>query len=90
MIPKVIHYCHFGNNPISELTLLCINSWKKNCPDYKIVEWNEDNFDVNCIPYISALYREGKYAHVSDYARLKIYTKTAEYISIPMSKLSAR
>lgn len=72
MIPKVIHYCWFGHNPKSELIKKCIESWKQYCPDYKIVEWNESNFDVNIIPYVKDAYLDGKYAFVSDYARLYI------------------
>ena len=51
MIPKIIHYCWFGRNPLPELAQKCIASWKKYLPDYEIKEWNEDNFDVNIIPY---------------------------------------
>ena len=47
MIPKVIHYCWFGGNPLPEEAKRCIESWKKYCPDYKIIEWNENNYDVN-------------------------------------------
>lgn len=72
MIPKKIHYCWFGGNPLTPLALKCINSWKKFFPDYEIIEWNEDNFDVNSIPYTEQAYREKKYAFVSDYARFKI------------------
>ena len=46
IIPKVIHYCWFGNGEKSELAMKCIESWKKYCPDYKIIEWNEKNYDV--------------------------------------------
>lgn len=38
-------------------------------PDYEIKEWNEDNFDVNMIPYTAEAYSVKKYAFVSDYAR---------------------
>lgn len=69
MIPKVIHYCWFGRNPLPESALKCIASWKKYFPDYEIKEWNEDNFDVNIIPYTKDAYRAKKYAFVSDYAR---------------------
>ena len=41
-------------------------------PDYEIKEWNEDNFDVNIIPYTAEAYSVGKYAFVSDYARFWI------------------
>jgi mannosyltransferase OCH1 and related enzymes len=72
MIPKKIHYCWFGRNPLPESALKCIESWRKFFPDYEIVEWNEDNFDVNSIPYTSQAYAARKYAFVSDYARFKI------------------
>ena len=72
MIPKVIHYCWFGRNPLPESAKKCINSWRKYLPDYEIKEWNEDNFDVNIIPYTREAYEVKKYAFVSDYARFWI------------------
>ena len=72
MIPKIIHYCWFGHNPLPELAQQCIASWRKYLPDYEIREWNEDNFDVNIIPYTAEAYRQKKYAFVSDYARFWI------------------
>lgn len=71
-IPKVINYCWFGRNPKSELIEKCIESWKTYLPEYEIVEWNEDNFDVNIIPYTREAYAAKKWAFVSDYARLYI------------------
>ena len=72
MIPKKIHYCWFGRNPLPESALKCIASWRKFLPDYEIIEWNEDNFDINSIPYTAQAYAAKKYAFVSDYARFKI------------------
>ena len=72
MIPKKIHYCWFGRNPLPESAQKCIASWRKYLPDYEIIEWNEDNFDVNTIPYTEQAYNTKKYAFVSDYARFKI------------------
>lgn len=72
MIPKVIHYCWFGGNPLPEFAVKCINSWRKFMPDYEIKEWNESNFDVNIIPYTKEAYEAKKYAFVSDYARFWI------------------
>ena len=72
MFPKIIHYCWFGHNPLPELALKCIDSWKKFLPDYEIKEWNEDNYNVHKIPYISEAYDAKKYAFVSDYARFDI------------------
>lgn len=72
MIPHQIHYCWFGRSPLPESAVKCINSWKRYFPDYEIKEWNEDNFDVNSIPYTAQAYAAKKYAFVSDYARFKI------------------
>lgn len=72
MIQKKIHYCWFGNNPLPNLTKKCIESWKKYLPDYEIVEWNENNFNVNITSYTKEAYEAKKYAFVSDYARFWI------------------
>lgn len=75
MIPKKIHYCWFGRNPLPELAKKCIKSWKKYLIDYEIKEWNEDNFDINALPYTREAYEAKKYAFVSDVARLYALTK---------------
>lgn len=75
MIPKFIHYCWFGGNPLPPLALECIASWKKFLPNYEIKQWDESNFDVNMIPYTAEAYRQKKYAFVSDYARFWILHK---------------
>lgn len=75
MIPKLIHYCWFGRNPLPTLAIKCIESWRKYLPDYEIREWNEDNFDVNIISYTQEAYQAKKYAFVSDYARFWILYK---------------
>ncbi len=72
MIPKTIHYCWFGGNPLPELAQKCIESWKKFCPDYEIIQWDETNFDINQNDYCREAYEAKKWAFVSDYARLKI------------------
>lgn len=72
MIPKKIHYCWFGHGEKNRKVKKCIESWKKYCPDYEIIEWNEENFDVNKNAYTKMCYDEKKYAFLSDYARLVI------------------
>lgn len=72
MIPKTIHYCWFGRNEKPKLIKKCIDSWKKYCVDYEIIEWNEDNFDIEINAYVKEAYREKKWSFVSDYARLWI------------------
>ena len=70
MIPKIIHYCWFGRNPLPPLAIKCIESWKKYCPDYEIKEWNEDNFDLDLFPYTREAYDNRKFAFVTDVVRL--------------------
>lgn len=70
MIPRIIHYCWFGRGEIPQMAQDCIASWHKYMPDWEYKLWNEDNFDVNIIPYSSEAYKAGKYAFVSDIARL--------------------
>lgn len=72
MIPKIIHYCWFGNNPLPEKVLKCIDSWKKFCPDYKIMRWDETNYDLNKNEYISQAYKNKKWAFVADFVRLDV------------------
>lgn len=83
MIPKTIHYCWFGRGELSTKAKKCIQSWKKYCPDYEIIEWNEDNFDVHQNEYTKKVYAEKKYAFLSDYARLKIvYEQGGIYLDV--------
>lgn len=69
-IPKVIHYFWFGHNPKPKLIQKCIASWKKYCPDYEIIEWNEDNFDITLCDYMREAYEAKKWGFVPDFARL--------------------
>lgn len=70
MIPKIIHYCWFGGNPLPNEAKKCIESWKKNCPDYVIKEWNETNFDITSFRYTKEAYDAKKFAFVTDVVRL--------------------
>lgn len=70
MIPKTIHYCWFGRGEMPELARKCIASWHEYMPDWNYKLWNEDNFDVNNVPYTKEAYAAKKYAFVSDYVRL--------------------
>lgn len=71
-IPKIIHYCWVGGNPKPESVLYCIESWKRNCPDYEIREWNESNYDFTKNEYMRQAYEAKKWGFVPDYARLDI------------------
>ena len=72
MIPKVIHYCWFGGAPLPEKERKCLENWKKFCPDYEIIRWDESNYDVSVCPYMQQAYDCKKWGFVPDYARLDI------------------
>lgn len=87
-IPKIINYCWFGKNKKNKLIIKCIKSWKKYCPDYEIVEWNEENFDINCNKYVKEAYENKKWAFVSDYARLyAVYIRGGFYLDTDVELL---
>ena len=65
-IPKIIHYCWFGKKEKPYIVKKCIKSWKDNLNDYEIIEWNEENFDINCNKFIKEAYEREMYAFVSD------------------------
>ena len=70
MIEKIIHYCWFGNKKMPKKYKTFISTWKKFFPNYEIIEWNEKNFPINKYPFAQAAYDSGKYAFVSDVARM--------------------
>ena len=72
MIPKKIHYCWFGGNKIPEDYKKNIETWKKYMPTYEIIEWNENNYNYNKNEYTKAMFKEKKWAFLTDYARLDI------------------
>ncbi|PNV62607.1 hypothetical protein C0033_08600 [Clostridium sp. chh4-2] len=71
-IPKIIHYCWFGEGRMSAKELFCIESWKKYCPDYEIICWNEKNYDIRKNKYMLQAYQKKFWGFVPDYARLDI------------------
>ena len=72
VIPKKIHYMWIGKKELPANLRKCIESWKKYCPDYEIVEWNESNYDIKKNRYMAQAYECGAYGFVPDYARIDI------------------
>lgn len=70
MIPKKIHYVWLGKGEKNDRIKHCIESWKKYLPDYEIIEWNEDNFDIEYNDFTKKAYENKKWAFVSDVVRL--------------------
>lgn len=87
-IPKVIHYCWFGGNPLPKSAEKCIKSWQKYCSNYEIKRWDESNFDVTCNEYCKFCYENKKWAFLTDYIRLKvIYDNGGVYLDTDVELL---
>lgn len=71
MIPKIIHYCWFGEKSIPKHLQKYMQTWSQCMPNWEIREWNERNFTIEHAPlYVQQAYKARKYAFVSDYVRL--------------------
>ena len=70
MIDRRIFYCWFGEGEMTELNKKCIASWKEFCPNYEIVEINENNFSPDTTPYAKYGYEKKNWSAVSNAARL--------------------
>ena len=68
-IPKIIHLCWMSEDPYPEKIKNCIESWKQNLPDWEIMLWNTDRFDVNSTLWTKQAFEAKKYAFVADYIR---------------------
>lgn len=94
IIPKKIHYCWFGGNPIPKHLQDCIDTWRKFCPGYEIIRWDESNYDYTKNNYMKQAYETKKWGFVPDYARLDIiyneggiYLDTDVKLTKPLDKL---
>ncbi|MEQ9299447.1 MAG: glycosyltransferase [Cyclobacteriaceae bacterium] len=74
MIPRILHYCWFGTQPVSPTIKNCIASWKRHLPNFEIMLWNEQNSPMGH-PFVQTAYKLEKYAFVSDYVRLWVIYK---------------
>jgi hypothetical protein len=88
MIPKIIHYCWFGGNPLPEFAQKCIDSWKKHCPDYEMTLWNESNFDVSAVPFTAQVASVKKWGFIVDYVRAyAVYNRGGIYLDVDVELL---
>lgn len=90
MIPKKIHYCWFGGAPLPKSAKNYIASWKKYCPDYEIIQWDESNIDIGKSNFMKEAYENKKWAFVSDYARYKtIYENGGIYLDVDVEAVKS-
>lgn len=71
-IPKVIHYLWFGKHELPDTYKKNIESWKRYCPGYEIIEWTEKDYDIGKNIFMRQAYERKSWAYVTDYARKDI------------------
>lgn len=88
VIPRKLHYCWFGKKEMPEFLQKCIATWREHCPDYEVICWNEENYDISRIPYVKQAYERKKYSFASDLARLDIlYEEGGIYLDTDVTLL---
>lgn len=89
MIPKIIHYCWFGESMpenVKELTA----SWKEKLPDYEFRLWTSQEYNIQENRFIKEAYEKKMYAFVSDYVRLDVlYTYGGIYLDTDVEILKS-
>jgi len=80
-IPKKIHYCWLSKEKMPDSYIKCIDSWKRIMPDYELVLWDCDKFDINSVPFVKEAVSIKKWAFAADYIRLyAIYSDGGIYL----------
>lgn len=81
MIPKIVHYCWLSNDKFPDDIQKCIDSWKKNLPDYEFVLWDTQRFPLNSSIWVKQAFETKKYAFAADFIRLyAVYTYGGIYL----------
>lgn len=81
MIPKKIHFCWLSNDEYPPLIKHCIDTWQKVLPDYEIIKWDTNRFDINSVQWVKEAFEAKKYAFASDYIRVyALYTEGGIYL----------
>ncbi|MBQ6819803.1 MAG: mannosyltransferase [Clostridium sp.] len=89
-IPKIIHYCWFGKEEKPKIVQECIESWRNCLNDYKIIEWNEENFPIKEFNFTTKAYEDNNWIFVSEYCRLyALYNYGGIYLETDMEILKS-
>ena len=69
MIPKIIHLCWLSGDPYPPKIAKCLKTWEKFLPDYEVVLWDTQRFDLNSSLWVKQAFEKKKYAFAADYIR---------------------
>lgn len=74
-IPKIIHSFWFSGDEKPYAYQKCIDTWHEKLSDYRIIEWNMENYDGNNHCFFQSALEKRAWAYASDYARLDVLNK---------------
>lgn len=75
LIPPIIHYIWLGGKPLPDFAHQYIESWRKHCPGWQIIEWNDDALREVNNHYVTQAIERKNWAFASDYLRLLVLKK---------------
>ncbi len=80
-IPKKIHWCWLSGDPLPLVVQECIKSWKRHLPDYELILWDMNRFDIHSVPFVEQACAARKWAFAADYIRwYALYTEGGIYL----------
>lgn len=81
MIPKKIHYCWLSGDNFPEIVQKCMKSWQEVMPDYELICWDMNKFNIESIPFVSEACSVKKWAFAADYIRMHaLFTEGGIYL----------
>ncbi len=66
---KLLHRIYFGFDGKPDIFGKYLETWKKQLPDFEIVNWNASNLPMDINSYVRTLYKERDHAFLTDYFR---------------------
>lgn len=84
---KKLHYVWFGGKKKPQSVMSYIESWRKFCPEWEIIEWNEETFDTQRYRWVREALSVQRYAFAADFVRLWVLSVYGGGIWIPMYNL---
>jgi CDP-glycerol glycerophosphotransferase len=70
MIPKIIHYSWFSNEPMPEIYLQIMEGWKKVLPDYELKLWDAKALAEANLTFANEALKARKWAFAADAIRV--------------------
>ena len=90
MIPKKIHFCWLSGEEYPPLIKHCLDTWKRVLPDYEIILWDTNRFDINSVQWVKEAFEAKKYAFAADYIRVyALYTEGGIYLDSDVEMLKS-